>query len=345
MFHLDQLPGRVFQKEGQEWLYFSGTSYLGIPHNEVFHQALQDGFRRYGSNFGGSRLSNLQFEVFVEAEQYFAQWSGAAAALTLSSGTLAGQLCLSGLDHDAELHYAPGTHPALWGKGKPSQLSFSKWTQQMQDLSHKNAELILISNSIDPLRLEKYDFSFLSGMSKNCEITLVVDDSHGIGITGKNGSGFYSLIDPKPNLNLVVVASLGKALGLPGGIILGPDTFISNLKSLPFFGGASPIIPAYLYAFLRCPEVYELARQSLQDNIDLFQNAIATEQFRYQAAFPVFYTPQEVLAQKLTKYRILISSFSYPTPSDPLINRIVLNAMHTPADIELLTQKLQTILS
>ena len=345
MFRLDELPGRAFQKDNQEWLYFSGTSYLGIPHNETFHQALQEGFNRYGSNFGGSRLSNLQFTVFEEAEQHFAQWSGAETALTVSSGTLAGQLCLSGLEHKTELHYAPGTHPALWGKGKLSQLSFSQWIQQILDLSYKKAELTLVCNSLDPLRLEKYDFSFLSEMSQNCEITLIVDDSHGIGITGKNGSGFYSLITPQSNLNLIVVASLGKALGLPGGIVLGSGQFINHLKSLPFFGGASPIIPAYLYAFLQCTEDYESARIRLQNNIDLFQKAITSDQFRYLAAFPVFYTSQEVLAQKLAEYRILISSFSYPTPSDPLINRIVLNAQHTPSDIEFLTQKLQAIFS
>ena len=50
---LDHLPGRSLTSEGKEWLYFSGTAYLGLAWNPTFLAYLHEGIQRYGANFGG----------------------------------------------------------------------------------------------------------------------------------------------------------------------------------------------------------------------------------------------------------------------------------------------------
>ena len=55
--------------------------------------------------------------------------------------------------------------------------------------------------------------------------------------------------------------------------------------------------------------------------------------FRYQPDFPVFYTEANALAPFLETRGILISSFAYPTPADTCIIHVVLNALHTTADV------------
>ena len=342
MAGFDTAPGRSFQRDGKEWLYFSGTGYLGMAHNANFRKQLVNGLSLYGSNFGGSRLSNYQFQIFEKAEANFARWTGAESALTLSSGTLAGQLVANYIQNFGQLNLAPATHPALWGSSLPFRGNFRDWAQEMIGLSFNCEVLFLAANALDPLRLEAYDFSFLNQLNPNCKTTLILDDSHGIGVNGKNGSGIYCQMPQLAHIELIVIASLGKALALPGGIILSSKTIIDQIKSAPQFGGASPIIPAYLYAYLNSQSEYALARQSLKYNIELFKAfAAQVDLFKYYNQYPVFYTAEQKLAAYLAEHKILISSFSYPSPADSLINRIVINALHKSSDIEQLINLLE----
>lgn len=335
MFFTDQLPGRTVHINGEEWLYFSGTSYLGMSQNIGFQKILHKSIRQYGTNFGGSRLSNLRFKIYEEAEDYLAQWTGAEAALTVSSGTLAGQLVLKTLQANHKFYFAPGVHPALFGEGDYSELAYNDWTDFIiQETNRLKNPITLFSNAIDPLRAKQFDFSWLNYLPNDIPIILVLDDSHGIGVTGKNGEGIFSNIQLPENVELIVVASLGKALAIPGGIILGNKNFIKNIWQSPFFGGASPIIPAYLDAFLQAKKLYQQARAILFQKIKTFNDA--TEDlhlFQKIPNYPLFYTHKNNLADYLQKYKVLISSFPYPTLQDERITRIVLSAVHTERDI------------
>lgn len=339
------IPGRSFIKDGQEWLYFSGTHYLGIPHNAGFQKKLLEGFQRYGTNFGGSRLSNLNLDIFEQTEAFFANWTEAPAALSCSSGTLAGQLILNHLGSDATTYYAPNTHPALWAfKMIANQFSDrSSWQNHVIEASFKHKKgITLFTNALDPLRLSAHSFDWLQQLNTASPIKVIIDDSHGLGITGIDGKGIYSQLNHPKNVQIVVVASLGKALGLPGGLVLGPSSIINTIKSKAFFGGASPINPAYLYAFLNAQELYQVARQKLQSNIQLFlQSDKVRTLFNAQANYPVFYTNQNKLASFLAQESILISSFPYPNASAPLITRVVLNSLHTAEDIQQLLEAIE----
>ena len=131
-------------------------------------------------------------------------------------------------------------------------------------------------------------------------------------------------------------------MGIPGGVILGDLETIKTIRQNPLFVGASPIVPAYLYAFLNTQNVYTEARAALKKNIDLFKklNASLLSDFKFYDNYPVFYTPQNDLYPFLLKHKTMISSFSYPNPSDTPITRIILSALHTEGDIEVLSGQL-----
>ncbi|AWM33902.1 hypothetical protein [Hymenobacter nivis] len=80
--------------------------------------------------------------------------------------------------------------------------------------------------------------------------------------------------------------------------------------------------------------LHAAARQQLGALVAQFTAAVgALGLFRYQLCFPVFYTGANALAPFLETRGILISSFAYPTPADACITRVVLNALHTRADM------------
>ncbi len=357
---IDHLPSRTIHLNGEEHLFFSGTSYLGMGHQPDFKAALLEGFNQYGTIFSASRNNNVQLKVYEEAEDFIEHWTGSEAALTVSSGLMAGQLVVQNLVNQTFIS-APSAHPAIWQTNTPPQYNFKNFenfSKKIVSIVEKiTGTMVISANAIDPLQSESYDFSWIKNLPNDKPITLLLDDSHGIGITGtsRNASGFFEdgsgifrkikdLIGDKSNINLIVIASLAKAVGIPGGVMLGDKKTIASIRQNPLFVGASPIVPAYLFAFLHAQDTYKVARAVLQKNIQQFTTALSLPPHLPITSlpnYPVFFTPQKDLFDFLLKHKILISSFSYPKPTDPPITRIILSALHTEGDIEEIIEKLK----
>lgn len=344
MYTINQLPGQTTQIDGADWLYFSGTGYLGAAWNADLQALVQAGIQRFGLHFGGSRLSNIQISIFEEAEAYLAQYAGAERALLLSSGTLAGQLLMKVLGAYGEVFPAPGAHPAIWAGAGPAFKNWDAWVRKAQELANTPGEpLILAANSVNPLYIRRFDFSWLKDLQLQRELVVVLDDSHGFGVLGENGRGVFSDITLPEGADLLVVSSLGKALGIPAGVILGSELWRSRLISNPYFGGASPPPPAFLWALLQGQSIYEKCRQKLQLNIRQFVQYLPTgSEFHFFSEYPVFYSANSGLSAFLAERKILISSFPYPTPQDELVTRIVLSSLHTDGDIQDLLEALHS---
>src|SRR5690606_16917516 len=129
LFHqLHSAPSRLIRTADQQYLYFGGTSYLGISQDEEFKELFLEGIAQYGSNIGTSRGNNVQLDIFGIAETEAARRFDSPSALTVSSGYLAAQLVVRELSTFGKMIYAPDTHPALWLSGKPeSSGKFSDW--------------------------------------------------------------------------------------------------------------------------------------------------------------------------------------------------------------------------
>lgn len=338
----DQLPGRTLISGGREYLYFSGTSYLGLARHAGFQQCLQEGIARYGTNYSSSRLSNVRLAVFEEMENYLGAYTGAGAVLTLSSGYMAGQLVVRCLEESAARVYGPRTHPALWAGPQDFVAGdFAAWARDLPDQLNqlRQEQVVILFNSLDPLLAVKHELDFLYHLPAGKHITLVIDDSHGFGITGKAGAGVFTELQLPARLRLVVISSLGKALGIPAGVILTDAATMAGFRRSPFFGGGSPAVPAYLYAFLQAEEIYRQARSQLQAHIRYFLSRLENPGlFRYIPDYPVFYTPHRELYPYLLQQGMLISCFPYPTPADDSITRVILNAAHTPSDLDRLAE-------
>ena len=136
IFTINRLPGRTISHEGREYLFFSGTAYLGLPQHPDFHALMIDSIHRYGTVFGSSRNGNLRLAVYEEAEAKLASMFGAPAALTLSSGMMAGQVISNWLRaQNATFIYGPSAHPALWHEPTVTLpvLPFAGWSAQITD--------------------------------------------------------------------------------------------------------------------------------------------------------------------------------------------------------------------
>lgn len=360
IYPTSHLPGRkVLLNNGKEYLYFSGTDYLGMGHHDGFLTYLKEGISIYGTHFGSSRNNSLRLEVFEEAETALTKFTGAPAALTTSSGMWAGQLLVKELpqiitsdlqnknSHTSNIryHYAPRVHPALWGtEYSSSSLDWKDWAKDIiltiQE-SSTDCVHIICSDSVGSPFVESFDFSVFKSLPFYREIYLIVDDSHGFGVLGKNGGGIFRELSSIQQVKLIISSSLNKALGIPGGVILGNSDSIATIRKSPFFAGASPTSPAYMYAFNKLLEsnIYPIVHQQLLDKVNYIAEKLTqTNLFVSIPDYPVFCSLNSELFDFLEQNGIMASCFSYPQPTDLPVTRIVISAIHQKEDLDRLAE-------
>ncbi|WP_104384818.1 aminotransferase class I/II-fold pyridoxal phosphate-dependent enzyme [Sphingobacterium sp. HMA12] len=333
---LDQPTGRSIYLDGKEYLFFGGTSYLGLATDRAYTELFIEGIKRYGINNGTSRSNNVQQAIFDQAEAYASGRFGFEAGLLLSSGYLATQFVVKMLSNEGELLYAPSSHPALWLDANPGITGdFRDWSLRTVEYINqsKATSFVVVSNSLDNMKPERYDFSVFGTIAADKRVTLVLDDSHGIGVLSENGISLTERDFLDANIELIVVASLAKGLATDAGLILASQKRIAEFKKSNFYTGASPSSPASLYAFVNGEQIYRKQFEKLQENI-LYFASLSKGYLNTVANFPVFSSNDISLYERLMEASILVSSFPYPLPTDPLLNRIVVNAHHTREDLE-----------
>lgn len=346
--NLDRRIGPTIQVGKKSYLFFSGTSYLGIDQDSHYQSVLLDCIHRYGFNHGLSRVNNVRLKVFEEFEYFFGKHVKAEGAAVMSSGYLSGITAIQYLHPKSELCWAaPDTHPAILPTGFKSdiQLNFIQWKNQCLEQSEELSPrtILILGNAVDPLRAEIHDYSWVQEVAKKHEVTLLIDDSHAFGVLGKSVFGTYSE-NSYSNVNLVISGSLGKGLAMPAGIILGKKEVIEGIKSQAIFAGASPGSPANLQAFLETQDIYKAQSQKIRDFTGVFyQETADLSTVSGSAKFPVFVLKDPTWSDELEKMGFITSSFSYPTPESSRISRIVISGFHSLGDLMALNEALHQL--
>lgn len=334
-------PGASAPVDGEEHLFFSGFSYLGLHVHPAFKAALQEGIAQFGTVFISSRAANLQLRLYKELESALAMLLQQPAAATFSSGYLASQAAARYAGSLGQKIYAPGAHPALQtGHFTPSIQSWQEWTGQT--IARVNAApdntFVIMADAVNPLTSTQNNFTWLQAIHR--QVTVLIDDSHGLGILGDKGQGIVSLLPQHPFIRYLISASLAKAYSTQGGVIAGAANDISAIKKQALFTASTPMMPANAWAWLQSGDLHTTQRLTLKKNISLFQSLCP--ELHNPHALPVFLLPDNRdLEQLLLKKNIIISSFSYPYPDSPPVNRTVITALHTPAHLQTLSEALR----
>jgi glycine C-acetyltransferase len=134
--------------------------------------------------------------------------------------------------------------------------------QALQEWSGKAERALIVTDGIFSMRgdhapldrvmalASRYD----DGFAENAIV--LVDDSHGIGAFGTTGRGTEEYTASPPCD--ILVATLGKALGVNGGYVTSSDAVIRFLReSSPMYIYSNPITPAEASAALRALEILD----------------------------------------------------------------------------------------
>ena len=322
---LNGSPGRTAFVNGNEYLFFSGYSYLGMRHVPEFLSLVIEGISKYGWLFPSSRVSNTHLSLYEECEALLSSITQSEDTVLVSSGFTAGRLATA-LWRNEVFNLNP-SHPAIQTNNVR--------TPEIE--SH-----VLAVDSVNVLTASITDFSFVNN---NEQKIVIIDDSHGIGLIGKNGEGISSALTTNKNTSYVLTYSLSKAWNTAGGAVSCSKSIADILRTQPHYSACTPAAPSTLYAFEKGQHLYRMQRERLKNNISYFQSLIKDlDQIHFSRELPVVILPEAIDEQKLLQKGIIISSFAYPDPKGKKIQRIVLSALHTKDDLEILAENLREVL-
>ena len=338
---VDNFPDRTITIDGSTYLYFGGTGYLGLSTQPDFQDILVESIQKWGTFYGNSRSSNIKLGIYTQFEDTFAKQIGSEAVLTVSSGTLAGRLVLDFLakDSPAFFHY-PKTHPAILAKNSLPLFVDGKLHESLRDDTPEDT--VITTDAILGLEVEPVSYHFLDAISASKKITLVVDESHSLGVLGADGRGVFATLDHKNIHKKIMVSSLGKALSLSGGIIAGNQKCIAAIKQIDTFVSSSAANPAYLELYYKATTIYETQKKKLQHNLHFIADRLVVKNnYKFNKNYPVIYSEDDEISDVLYKEGIITTNFKYPTYKK-MMNRIVITANHKQEDLELLLHILNT---
>jgi len=341
MYFMDSAPGRTCIIDGKEYLFFSGYSYLGMNHVEAFREIVKEGIDKYGILFPSSRISNTRLSIYDYFEEHLSKMTGTDETVSFSSGYLASKTISEILSSHKNIYVAPGSHPSVVpGPGsreseagsRKQPWNFNEWKNEITNLinSSEEKEFVLIADSVNVMTSEINDPSL--NITKDKKVTFLLDDSHGIGLIN-DGTGIAGQTkNSQGNIEYMFSYSLSKAFNIPGGAVSCSKHWASKLREHPNYSGSTAMSPAFIHAFLKSKELYHVQRKRLMENVHIL-NEQNCEVLTNKNDLPVFICNNEHAEKKMAAQNIIISSFSYPFPDSPKINRIVLNALHTREDI------------
>lgn len=276
------------QVNHQQYLNFSSNDYLGLSHHPQMIDASIMGAQEFGIGSAGSPHVTGYSEPLAALEKRLADWLGYDAAIVYPSGFTANQAVIKLLVEREDLIIADRlSHASLLEAAmlSPGRLSRYKHNDlvSLESYLHKplpeNAGRLVVTEGIFSMDGDHAPLAEIAKITQKENTLLMVDDAHGIGITGSGGRGSCDYYGIKPD---ILVVTFGKAFGCSGAALLLSnelaDYFVQFSKPLIYSTAIPPVQAATLLqaiSLIQSKEGDQL-RQQLKQNIAYFRQATLT---------------------------------------------------------------------
>jgi glycine C-acetyltransferase len=358
----DRGPRFMLRGQGdRQFIRMNSNSYLGMDTRPEVIRAEEEGSRAYGTGPGAVRFISGTYAPHIELERRLAGFHGRDAGMIFSSAyaTVLGVLTplittdtivvSDELNHNCIINAMRLARPA--DKVIYPHLDLEALDRACAEAAGRAKRLMVVTDGIFSMRGNHAPLPEIARIVRQHDgkfeenAFLVVDDSHGVGACGETGRGTEELTGGRADL---LVGTLGKAFGVNGGYVTGPEAVIGYLRETsPLYIFSNPITPGEATAATTSLEVVDspLGRQLL--------DRLRTLTRRFEAGLtgmgletipgehPV--VPLLVrdtartkrIVQHLFDYGILATGLTFPVvPRGDEKIRFQVNADHTEADID-----------
>lgn len=224
------------RRADEDALDLASNDYLGLSRHPRVLDAAADALRVWGAGATGSRLVTGTTELHEQFERALAEFVGAESALCFSSGYLANLGVVTALAGRGALVVSDGgSHASLVDACRLSRARIvvtprgdvNAVREALAERSEERA--IVLTDSVYSADGVLAPVAGLHAAARAHGAALVVDEAHGLGVRGAGGRGLVHELGLAGEPDLIVTATLSKALGAQGGVVLGPERVRAHL--------------------------------------------------------------------------------------------------------------------
>ena len=355
---LMQGAGRWLDDGERRYLNFSSNDYLGLSQHPRVVSAWQAAAARYGVGSGGSGHVSGFTHAHRALEEELADWLGYPRALLFISGFAANQAVIAALmDKTDRIAADRLSHASLLEAASLSPARLRRFAHndpdQLASLLAKpcDGQQLVVTEGVFSMDGDSAPLAAISRAASEAQSWLMVDDAHGIGVTGNGGRGSCHEQGVRPEL---LVVTFGKGFGVSGAAVLCSDTLADYLLQFArhlIYSTAMPPAQAEALrvarAIIDSDEGDEL-RAKLAENIGRFRRGAAVPDGQLtdsQSAIQPLIVGENAraleLARRLREQGCWTTAIRPPTvPAGTARLRLTLTAAHQPDDIARLLEVL-----
>lgn len=349
--------------EGHKMLLFASNNYLGLGNNSYIKKEVKEAIDTYGTGLGGPAILNGYTQLMKELEQRMAQLKRQEDCIIFSAGYNANLGFVSALVKSNDLViYDKLSHASLYDALKLSNakgISFKH--NDVDDLERKLAKYSITTKGTLFVCMEGVysmdgDISPLSQMIpiiKKYGAISMLDDAHGMGVLGLNGSGTAEHYGVSKEID-ISMGTFSKSLAGTGGFLAARKEIINYLRyfARPYMFSASlpPMALAAILAGLDVIETKPQLREQLCENIKYAQETLSMFNIASKDVTPIIalLVPEWMDIRKansiIHERGIFLNAIEYPAvPKNKQRFRISLMAQHTKEDINELVKVLTDV--
>jgi 8-amino-7-oxononanoate synthase len=346
--------------DGHWLLDFCGNDYLGLAQQFAVVNALQDTAAREGAGGVASHLVCGHHAAHDALERELADWLQAPRALLFGSGFLANLAVVQALLGENDVCVQDRlNHASLIDAARLSGCKLRRYPhadaegalRQLRSLPDGSA--LLATDGVFSMDGDVAPLRQLALVAHAQQAMLYVDDAHGIGVLGPEGRGSVAAAKLGVAQVPLQLATLGKALGGYGAVVVGDDALVGHLAETArpylYTTALPPAQAAASLAAVRIARKEQWRRDKLQASIAHFRAGAARRGLRLlpsdTAIQPLLCGEDRTataLATALEAAGFWVAAIRPPTvPEGSARLRITLNAGHDVLQIDALLTALE----
>ena len=350
---VDSPQGIELSIEGKRYLNFCSNDYLGLASHPRVIEAMQRGTSDYGVGSGASHLINGHSRAHHQLEEELAAFVARPRALLFSTGYMANVGVLSALLGKGDTVFEDRlNHASLLDGGLLSQARLQRFQHSdINDLESKLAgskaqTKLICTDGVFSMDGDSARVNELAVVAKKHDAWLMIDDAHGLGVSGATGRGVLESAGASAEDVPILVGTLGKAFGTFGAFVAGDDDLIEILiqraRSYIYTTALPPAVAEATRESIKLMDEESWRREKLNDNIQYFKQLISetclADTLSTTAIQPIMVGDVEEtmkLSEKLKQSGVLVSAIRPPTvPEGTARLRVTLCADHSHEQIE-----------
>ena len=339
---------------GQEVVNLCANNYLGLASNEQIQKVASKALAKYGYGMASVRFICGTQTIHKQLEDTISSFLGTEDTILYSScfdaNTGLFETILNKEDAiiSDELNHASiidGVRLCKASRYRYKNSNMQDLEKQLIDSQNARYRLI-VTDGVFSMDGAIANLPAICELAKKYDALVMVDDSHSIGVLGKNGRGTPSHWGVEDKID-IYTGTLGKALGgASGGYTSGKAGLISYLRqrSRPYLFSNSivPMVAASSIEAIKILETSSGMLDTLKSNSQYFRTQMSNLGFTLlgadHAIVPVLIKDAKlasIMADKLLKLGIYVIAFSFPVvPKEQARIRVQLSAAHTKEQLE-----------